>query len=116
MTKNNVELKPKSTRIEWLTTAQVISMLLVVFHHSIPNYTASGKVFTVIASNVHLFALAVFFWISGYLAEKSIKKESTKEYITKRLFKLMVPFVCINLLMLAPPTQTYASVYFCGQH
>ncbi|MEE9910673.1 MAG: acyltransferase [Deltaproteobacteria bacterium] len=91
-------------KLQWLEMSQIAAMFLIVLHHSIPNYTESAPWFMAIADEVHYAALAVFFWASGYLVvyTDAIHKYGYGSFLKKNFIRLMVPYFCINLLMLIP--------------
>lgn len=88
-------------QIEWIELAKIISMLLVVFHHSMPNYTGIAYCLNALASTVHFPALATFFFCSGYLST-GWEKKGYAGYIRNRAGRLLIPWLVISLLMLVP--------------
>ena len=48
-------------RIAWIELAQIISMVLIVYHHSMPNFTSVHPLLSALGSTVQYPSLAVFF-------------------------------------------------------
>ena len=94
-------MRTEKKRLVWAELAQVFSMLLVVFHHSTPNYTDVPGALAAFAGSVHLPALAVFFLCSGYFAA-GWEKTSYGRYLGRRAARLLIPWVAVSLLMLLP--------------
>ncbi len=94
----------RGERTGWIERAQILAMLLVVFHHSVPNYTASGRLFSLLANTVHLGALAVFFFVSGLLLSQTgaLGRYGYAGYLKRRLPRLLIPYFGVSLLMLIP--------------
>lgn len=88
-------------RIKWIDKAQVISMIFVVFHHSIPNGYEVNKVFLLIAKEISFPALAVFFFCSGILSSNYARMPFS-DYIKHRAVRLLIPYFFINLFMIIP--------------
>ena len=94
-------MEKNSARIEWMELAQIISMLFIVFHHSLPNYTSVVPVAEAFANTVHIPALAVFFFFSGYWSI-SWKKKGYFGYITQRAVRLLIPWIVLSVIMMIP--------------
>ncbi|MDO4865031.1 MAG: acyltransferase [Clostridia bacterium] len=88
-------------RIRWVERVQVFSMLLVVLHHCIPHgYDGSAGLLALLEA-IQYPALACFFLTSGLFAGK-YREAGWPAYMRKRFTRLMTPYFCVNLLMLAP--------------
>lgn len=88
-------------RIEWIELAQILSMILIVFHHSMPNFTAVHPILAGLGGTLHYPALALFFFASGWLATGWAER-GYPGYIGRRAVRLLVPWIVISLLMLLP--------------
>ncbi|MBR2798172.1 MAG: acyltransferase [Clostridia bacterium] len=88
-------------RIPWVERLQVLCMLLVVVHHCVPNSYSGPEVLERLLDTLHYPALAGFFLASGLFAGKW-RQDGWRVYLKKRFLRLMTPYFCINLLMLAP--------------
>ena len=88
-------------RILWVERVQVLSMLLVVLHHCIPHgYEGPARLLALLEA-IQYPALACFFLTSGLFAGK-YREAGWPTYMKKRFVRLMTPYFCVNLLMLAP--------------
>lgn len=88
-------------RLLWVEIAQILSMLVVVFHHSAPKgYEVTG-LFHLLTHTLHYPALAVFFLASGLFAGR-YAPGGYPAYLAKRALRLLLPWVVANLLMLGP--------------
>ena len=94
-------MKPKNNRVLWVERAQVWSMLLVVLHHCVPHGYDGPRWLSSLLNAVQYPALVVFFLASGLFAA-GWKRAGYAAYMKKRALRLLTPYVCVNLLMLAP--------------
>ncbi len=88
-------------RIQWVERVQVLSMLLVVLHHCIPHGYDGPAGLLALLEAIQYPALACFFLTSGLFAGK-YREAGWPAYMKKRFVRLMTPYFCVNLLMLAP--------------
>lgn len=88
-------------RLRWVEIAQILSMLVVVFHHSAPRGYEITGLFRLLADTLHYPALAVFFLTSGLFAGR-YAPGGYPDYLAKRAQRLLLPWVVANLLMLVP--------------
>lgn len=79
-----------SSRIGWIDTLKGIGILTVVAGHIFPNS---------IARYLFLFHMPLFFFIGGFLFKPSA---DWKEYLTKKSFHLLVPYVAFLCLIYVP--------------
>lgn len=79
-----------TSRIGWIDTLKGIGILTVVAGHIFPNS---------IARYLFLFHMPLFFFIGGFLFKPSA---DWKEYLTKKSFHLLVPYVAFLCLIYVP--------------
>ena len=90
-----------SNRVLWVERAQVVAMLLVTLHHSVPR-GYNGPLWLMGALEAIQYpALATFFLTSALFAGKW-HEVGLGAYLKSRFVRLMTPYFCVNLLMLAP--------------
>lgn len=88
-------------RVLWVERAQVLSMLLVVLHHSVPHgYDGPGWLRGLLTA-IQYPALVCFFLTSGLFGVKW-RRDGWAGYLKRRCLRLMPPYLCVNLLMLLP--------------
>ena len=88
-------------RVLWIERAQVFSMLLVVLHHCVPHgYDGPAWLLNLLTA-IQYPALVCFFLTSGLLAA-GWKRRGWAAYMKRRCLRLLPPYLCVNLLMLAP--------------
>lgn len=94
----------KNERLNYITLMQVIATALIVLSHSVASAISYPNMTGTIVALIQNVGLTAFMWCSGFLIVKtdSIKKYGYKRYIVKRLIRLMIPFLVIQLLMLLP--------------
>ena len=88
-------------RVLWVERAQVASMLLVVLHHCVPHGYGGPAWLLSLLNGIQYPALVVFFLASGLFAP-GWKERGYGAYMKRRALRLLTPYVCVNLLMLAP--------------
>ena len=99
MSENN-----QNNRIEWITYAQLLAMILITFSHSfsgkIVNPSWSGLAIQISQS----IGLTVFMFVSGYLMEEThqIEKYGYFRFVARRAKRLLIPFFCMQIIMLLP--------------
>ena len=82
--------KIANKRIDWLDTLRGLAMFFVIWGHAFP--TNKGLVRKIIYS----FHMPIFFLISGITFKED--DLSTKEFITKKIKNLVVPYFIINII------------------
>lgn len=95
-------------RISYIAQAQLIGCALVILGHSIPlNWEVPNLIFNIDVF-IYTFHMPLFFFVSGYLFEKtnSANRYKFKEYITKRAYRLMFPYVVLTLVGFFPKFLT----------
>lgn len=88
-------------RVLWVERAQVISMLLVVLHHCVPHGYDGPQWLLELLNAIQYPALVCFFLTSALFAPKW-KERGWAAYMRRRCLRLLPPYFCVNLLMLAP--------------
>ena len=87
-------------RIEYISLASVISAIAVVYIHvaSISRrYDLIGSQFSPIVDFICVFAVPIFFMISGALLLDFQERYDLKTYLVKRISKTVVPFLFWSL-------------------
>lgn len=75
-------------RIDWVDIYKGIAIILVVLGHATGRFNGS----------IYQFHMAAFFYISGYTAIKSLKKESLIEFVVKKLMTLILPCFTMTVI------------------
>lgn len=91
----------KRENIQFLSTARVIGILLVVLGHSYPFNVNVPYVLDVLREFIYSFHMPLFVCISGYLAYRPYKVD-VADYIKRRTVKLIVPYIVLSLLAYVP--------------
>ncbi|MBE6903298.1 MAG: acyltransferase [Ruminococcaceae bacterium] len=94
----------KAQRINYISFAQIIAMLLIVLSHSTPEGNNIPYFITASVPFLQAAGLVTFMWASGFLAifTKQIEKYGYAQYIKRRLSRLLIPYFAVSLLMLLP--------------
>lgn len=130
-------------RIEWIDTAKVITMLLVIIGHcryyvmktsfggidylsGIDDFSLIHKCEGYLVNFIYSFHMPLFFMLSGMCFYMSMIKKNIllKRLITSKIKRLIIPFICVSLFLSIP--LKYISGYwassgsilydiFCGQ-
>jgi glucans biosynthesis protein C len=99
-------------RIHYLDNLRAIAMLLGVLLHAGMAYgdpiqqvwlatdIESSRTIDCTISFIHLFRMALFFLIAGYLGRSMIERKGAREFIKNRLLRLVVPFMIFWPLLL----------------
>ncbi len=94
-------MKSTNGRVLWVERAQVISMLLVVLHHCVPHGYDGPDWLLNLLNGIQYPALVCFFLTAGLFAPRW-RRDGYGAYLKKRALRLLTPWVCVSLLMLAP--------------
>lgn len=92
--------KTEAGKISYIAQAQLIGCLLVILGHSIPlNWDIPHFMYRMDVF-LYTFHMPLFFFISGYLFEKtgSSRKYSFCSYLRKRTKRLMLPYVVLTVI------------------
>lgn len=91
-------------KLIWITTAQVIGCLLVIWGHSYPFKIYIPEGLSFLKAFLYSFHMAFFVLISGFLCgySKGYNKYGTGIYIKNRAVKLLVPYFALSLIALLP--------------
>lgn len=80
-------------RVIWVDWAKAIGICLVVLgHYMLPNTDVRGYIF--------MFHMPLFFFVSGFLMSEKSLNISFKEFITKKIKGLIVPYYLFTILCL----------------
>lgn len=87
--------------ISWL---QVIGPILVVLGHSLNGIENYGAWYIFSKQFIYIFHMPLFFFISGYLLSHNgwLRENTYKNFLSKKVFRLLVPYFFWNILMLLP--------------
>ena len=102
-----------------IANLRIFCIILVVLAHSMIIYKDSwnyystnttSQFFNYLCQFIYLFHMPLFFSLSGYLAFYSYqKKPQFKDFIFKKIKRLIIPFLCIGLFYMIP--IRYAAQY-----
>lgn len=87
-------------RIQFISTARVIGILLVVFGHSFPFDVPLPSFLYHIQLFIYRFHMPLFVFISGYLI--AFNKNSMRNYILRRSKRLLIPYFSLSLIAFVP--------------
>jgi surface polysaccharide O-acyltransferase-like enzyme len=116
-----------SQKIYYLDHVKVLLTVLVILHHSFITYggpggwyyrqptTSEGALIpmTMFVSTNQAFFMGLFFLLSAYFVEPSLKRKGTKVYLLDRLKRLGIPLVFYSLIL--SPILNFM-VYRYGEH
>lgn len=103
-----------SNRIHFMENLRSVTIILVILLHTSLCYMAYAPewwpvlnqerslLLTVIVLLVDVFIMPVMFFTSGYFLLTSIRRNSTLEFVKKKFWRLLIPWV-IGVIFLAPP-------------
>ena len=91
----------KDGRIAWVERAQTLSMLLVALHHCVPRGYDGPQALSDLLNAIQYPALACFLLTSALFSGRW-RRAGWGTYMKRRFVRLMTPYFCVNLLMLAP--------------
>lgn len=96
--------KDKKQLVYWITCAQLISMVLIVLSHAVPENVDIPAFISGMTPYLQSAGLTVFMWTGGYLAikTKKLEKYGYLGYFKRRIKRLLIPYVFFSLLMLVP--------------
>lgn len=95
------QLKTGGKKILEFDILRTLAILLLILHHGgIYNFTLFGLPLDGLASYNGLYLLGIFFFLAGYLAVRSLEKHSLKEYFTRRVWRVYVPYLGALLLFI----------------
>ena len=90
---------------EWIDVARGIGMFLVVFGHALSDsflgVQKGSGVPSILFRLIYSFHMPLFFFLSGFLSKKlleDINFNGKIEYIRKRFFRLMIPYIFVGIL------------------
>lgn len=94
----------KDSRYVYITIAQIIAMLLIVFSHSFPDRIEAPQSIYECVVYIQSAGLTLFMFVSGFLFErtKQIEKYGCMGVIKHRAMRLLIPYVVMQILMLMP--------------
>lgn len=94
----------KNENLHFISIIQIIGMFLIVLSHSISRYAEYPEYCGRFVQAIQQAGLSAFMWCSGYLLvhTNSISRDGYGTYIRKRATRLLLPYIVIQLLMLAP--------------
>ena len=80
---------------------RALAILLLILHHGgIYNFSLFGLPLVDTAGYNGLYLLGIFFFLAGYLTVRSLEKHSLKDYLTRRLLRVYVPYLGALFLFL----------------
>lgn len=90
--------------LKYITMAQIIGCLLVIWGHSYPFVTDMPLVVLQGKTFIYLFHMPLFIFCSGYLFAftKQIERKTFFEYVGQRAKKLLIPYFVLSLIGLLP--------------
>lgn len=100
-----------NAELTWVTLAQMIGCVLVIFGHSFPFVTDVPKVVSRSQVWLYAFHMPLFVWCSGFLFAftRQTEKNGLWEFASKRAMKILVPYVMLSLVGIVPKAL-FASV------
>ena len=72
------------------------SIVIIAIHHFCLNISNPGILF--VFTKIGYLGVSVFLFLSGYGIAKSFQKKGLNNFIAKRLKKVYIPFVIINII------------------
>lgn len=90
--------------LKYITLAQVIGCLLVIWGHSYPFVTEMPEAVVEGKGFVYLFHMPLFVFCSGFLLSytNQAERKSFSDYIGQRAKKLLLPYLVFSLIGIAP--------------
>jgi peptidoglycan/LPS O-acetylase OafA/YrhL len=88
------QLQKGSQKILEFDILRTAAILLLILHHGgIYNFSIFGLPLAGLSPYNGLYLLGIFFFLAGYLTVRSLEKHSLKEYLTRRLLRIYVPYL-----------------------
>jgi peptidoglycan/LPS O-acetylase OafA/YrhL len=88
------QLKNGGDKILEFDILRTLAILLLILHHGgIYNFSLFGLPLVGLAGYNGLYLLGIFFFMAGYLTVRSLEKHSIKEYLTRRLLRIYLPYL-----------------------
>jgi peptidoglycan/LPS O-acetylase OafA/YrhL len=88
------QLKNGGDKILEFDILRALAILLLILHHGgIYNFTLFGLPLVGLAGYNGLYLLGIFYFLAGYLTVRSLEKHSLKEYLTRRLLRIYIPYL-----------------------
>lgn len=90
--------------LKYITLAQLVGCLLVIWGHSYPFVTDLPVVIEQGKSFIYQFHMPLFIFCSGYLLvyTKQIDRKSFSEYVGQRAKRLLIPYFVLSLIGVIP--------------
>ena len=92
----------KNKRIEYISLASVLSAIAVVFLHAnecVAEFSFARYWFTAnFIHSVFIYAVPIFFMISGAMLLDFNKKYNLKTYFSKRIHKTLIPYIFWSIM------------------
>ena len=94
-----------------INNIRAFAIVAVVFGHSIIIYSSSWGIYKTenvcqildaVKRYIDLFQMPLFFSLSGYLFEISLKKDTISEFCMKKFHRLLFPFFLIGAIWMIP--------------
>ncbi len=100
-----------NSNLNWVTLAQMIGCVLVIFGHSFPFVTDVPRVLGQSQVLLYCFHMPLFVWCSGFLFAytRQTEKIGLGAFAGKRAMKILVPYVMLSLVGIVPKAM-FASV------
>jgi peptidoglycan/LPS O-acetylase OafA/YrhL len=81
-------------KIQEFDILRALAILLLILHHGgIYNFSIFGLPLAGLSAYNGLYLLGIFFFLAGYLTVRSLEKHSLKEYLTRRLLRIYIPYL-----------------------
>jgi len=90
--------------LRYITFAQMIGCILVIFGHSYPFVTEVPDTLIEVRSFIYLFHMPLFVFCSGYLLSytNQAERKTFKEYCGQRAKKLLLPYIILSFIGVIP--------------
>lgn len=102
---DNANLNPNpNLDLRYITLAQVIGCVLVIFGHSFPFVTEIPRAVSQSQVFLYAFHMPLFVWCSGFLFAytRQTEKNGLGAFAGKRAMKILVPYVAMSLVGVVP--------------
>jgi len=111
-----------NSRLYYIDYLRTFIIFLVVFLHSmlphVEGYiwyvseSETSSLFALLSILIDVFIMPIMFFIAGYFTYKSLKKYGAKEFIRKKIYRIVLPYI-LGVLFLSP-IMGYLSVLVRG--